>query len=88
MAHWPSRFKDKVLFATGAGSGINGGIGEAMSGGDHVTIYVQVPSIDKALEAIKAAGAKVKMDKDTVPNGPTLAQFIDPAGNLIGLIEG
>jgi hypothetical protein len=73
---------------TGAGSGINGGIGETTSGSEHLTVYVQVPSIDKALEQIVAAGGMIAMEKQTVPGGPTLAQFHDPAGYLIGLIEG
>lgn len=75
---------------TGAGSGIGGGIGEAQgSGAPHVTVYVQVPDVDKALAAIKAAGGAVVMPKETLPGGgPTLAQFEDPAGHLIGLIQG
>ena len=72
---------------TGAGSGINGGIGET-TGTPHVTVYIQVPSIDKALASLTAAGGKVAMEKATVPGGPTLAQFTDPSGHLIGLIEG
>jgi predicted enzyme related to lactoylglutathione lyase len=72
---------------TGAGSGINGGIGET-TGTPHVTVYIQVPSIDKALASVTAAGGKVAMEKATVPGGPTLAQFTDPSGHLIGLIEG
>ncbi len=72
---------------TGAGSGINGGIGET-TGTPHVTIYVQVPDIVKALTAIKAAGGAVVMEKTAIPGGPTLGQFKDPAGHLIGLIEG
>lgn len=72
---------------TGAGSGINGGIGET-TGTPHVTVYVQVPDIDKALVTIKSAGGTVAMEKATVPGGPTLAQFRDPSGHLIGLIQG
>lgn len=72
---------------TGAGTGINGGIGET-SGTPHVTIYVQVPDVDAALTAIKAAGGTVAMEKTAVPGGPTLGQFRDPSGHLIGLIQG
>jgi uncharacterized protein len=72
---------------TGAGSGINGGIGETQ-GEPRVTVYVQVPDIDQSLAAIEAAGGTVAMAKTTVPGGPTLAQFKDPAGHVIGLIEG
>ncbi len=73
---------------TGAGTGINGGIGEAMGSGSGLTFYIQVANIDKALEQIVAAGGKIVMAKEKVPNGPTLGQFLDPAGFRIGLIEG
>jgi uncharacterized protein len=53
-----------------------------------VTFYIQVPSIDNALASVKEAGGAVAMEKATVPGSPTLAQFTDPAGHLIGLIEG
>jgi hypothetical protein len=72
---------------TGTGTGINGGIGET-TGNGHVTIYIQVPSIDDALKQVVAAGGKIAMAKADVPGGPTLAQFNDPAGYLIGLIQG
>lgn len=75
------------MTVTGGGGGINGGIGET-SGTPHVTVYVQVPDIDTALSSINAAGGSVAMEKTTVPGGPTLAQFKDPAGHLIGLIQG
>ena len=72
---------------TGAGVGINGGIGET-TGTPRVTFYIQVADIDKALAAITASGGAVAMAKTAIPGGPTLAQFTDPAGHLIGLIEG
>ena len=53
-----------------------------------MTVYVQVPDIDKALAAIKAAGGTVAMEKTAIPGGPTLGQFKDPSGHLIGLIQG
>ena|ERR1700733_2155186 len=71
---------------TGAGSGINGGIGET-DGEPRVTVYVQVPDIDKTLGEITAAGGTVQMAKTAIPGGPTLAQFKDPAGHVIGLIQ-
>jgi len=71
------------------GRGINGGIGAPLPGGrGHFTIYVQVPNIDAALSRVITEGGRIAMSKTTVPNGPTLAQFFDPAGHLMGLIEG
>lgn len=71
---------------TKSGKGINGGIGESPN--DRLTFYIQVPNIDAALKQIEAAGGKVAMAKETVPGGPVLAHFFDPAGFRIGLIEG
>ena len=71
------------------GRGINGGIGAPLPGGTgHFTIYVQVPNIDAALSRVITEGGRIALSKTTVPNGPTMAQFFDPAGHLMGLIEG
>jgi predicted enzyme related to lactoylglutathione lyase len=71
------------------GRGINGGIGTPMQGGSgHFTVYVQVPNIDAALSRVVTEGGRIALSKTTVPNGPTMAQFFDPAGHLMGLIEG
>jgi predicted enzyme related to lactoylglutathione lyase len=71
------------------GRGINGGIGSPMPGGrGHFTVYVQVPNIDSALSRVVTEGGRIALPKTTVPNGPTMAQFFDPAGHLMGLIEG
>jgi uncharacterized protein len=70
---------------TKSGKGINGGIGE--SDNDRLTFYIEVPNIDATLKDVVAAGGKIAMAKETVPGGPTLAQFLDPAGFRIGLIQ-
>lgn len=53
---------------TGAGSGINGGIGET-TGTPHVTVYIQVPSVDKALASVKAAGVRSRWRRRPFPAG-------------------
>jgi len=71
------------------GRGINGGIGTPTPGSSgHFTVYVQVPNIDAALSRVITEGGRIALSKTTVPNGPTMAQFFDPAGHLVGLIEG
>jgi len=71
------------------GRGINGGIGTPLPGGrGHFTVYVQVPNIDAALSRVITEGGRIALPKTTVPNGQTMAQFFDPAGHLVGLIEG
>lgn len=74
------------------GIGIGGGIMGAMPGGPdhgagHVTFYVQVPDIDAALQQAEALGGKRLHGPDDVPGGPTIGQFLDPEGHLIGLVQ-
>jgi predicted enzyme related to lactoylglutathione lyase len=76
---------------TGSTRGIPGGISAPLPGGgtgSHFAIYVEVPNVEETLKEAVACGGKIAMDKVTVPpNGPVLAQFTDPAGNRIGLVE-
>jgi predicted enzyme related to lactoylglutathione lyase len=70
------------------GDGINGGIGGLMdpSYPGHVTFYVSVPNPAETLKKIESLGGKTVMPPAEVPGtDTTIAQFIDPAGNLIGL---
>jgi uncharacterized protein YndB with AHSA1/START domain/predicted enzyme related to lactoylglutathione lyase len=71
------------------GAGIGGGIGPgAPKGQGHITIYLAVPKLGGALKAVAKAGGKILMKPMKVPGGPRIAQFTDPAGNRIGLVEG
>jgi predicted enzyme related to lactoylglutathione lyase len=71
------------------GAGINGGIGrvpdDAYPG--HVTFYVGVPDVNEALETVQRLGAQPVMGPIEVPDGPTIAQFRDPEGHLVGLVQ-
>ena len=72
------------------GSGINGGIGANppdAPGPAGVTWYVEVDSLDKSLEQIGKLGGKTVMPPMDVPEGPRIAKFADPEGNVIGLVE-
>lgn len=67
------------------GQGINGGIG----GGEKplATFYIEVDDPARYLDKVKAAGGKVVMDVTEIPGYVTIAQFADPAGNVIGLLK-
>ena len=67
------------------GKGIDGGVGQ----GDKpsLTFYVEVPDAAAALKQAEAAGAKVVMPVMDVPGGPTIAQFSDPEGNVVGIMK-
>jgi predicted enzyme related to lactoylglutathione lyase len=68
--------------------GIAGGVGESPSGSSHVTFYVQVDDLQAALERAEELGGKTVMPPSDVPGGPSLAQFEDPDGNMVGLVKG
>jgi len=66
--------------------GIGGGIGQS-DGGPQVTFYVQVTSIEDTLRKAESMGGQTIMPPMEVPGGPTIAQFRDPEGNVIGLVK-
>jgi uncharacterized protein len=73
-----------------AGEGIGGGIGgpidETYPG--HVTFYISVTDPSATLQRIESLGGKTVMPPSEIPGtDTTIAQFTDPAGNLIGLTK-
>ena len=72
---------------TPAGPGsIGGGIGATMDA-PRATFYVQVPSIVDTLDKAATMGGQTLMPRTDI--GMTvMAQFRDPEGNVIGLVEG
>jgi uncharacterized protein len=69
------------------GSGIGGGIAKPTNGPGYVTVYVEVPDVQRALDRIQSLGGTMLMPPMDVPNGPRIAMFKDPAGNVIGLMK-
>jgi predicted enzyme related to lactoylglutathione lyase len=68
--------------------GIGGGIGAGPNGEDYgVTFYVEVANLEQTLKKIEQAGGKTTMAPDDVPGGPRMAQFTDPEGHRIGLVQ-
>ncbi|MGH2366123.1 MAG: VOC family protein [Chloroflexota bacterium] len=72
----------------GASSGLAGGIGQDQGGAPRVTLYIQVPNLQAALDLVVAHGGRVAMPPTEIPGGPSIAQFTDPGGNLTGLLQG
>lgn len=67
---------------------IGGGIGAGEPGGKpYVTVYIGVDKIDPVLEQIKKHGGSVALPRTVIPGMVTFAQFIDPSGNMVGLVE-
>ncbi len=67
---------------------IAGGVGATMQGTPgHSTFYVEVDDLQATLDAVKAAGGSTVQPPMDVPNGPSIALFKDPDGNLVGLVK-
>lgn len=64
-----------------------GGAVDASPTGPGVTIYIGCDDIRAALAKAQANGAEVLMDVTTIPGMVTFAQFRDPAGNVIGIVD-
>jgi predicted enzyme related to lactoylglutathione lyase len=70
------------------GIGIGGGVSSTMEGGEpYATFYVSVDDVGSALQKAESLGGTRVMDPMQVPDGPEIAQFKDPDGNLIGLVK-
>jgi predicted enzyme related to lactoylglutathione lyase len=77
-----------ILIDTHSGSGINGGIGETRQGQPaHGVMYVEGPDIQALLDKAESMGATTVVPRSTSMD-VTFAQFTDPFGNLVGLVEG
>ena len=75
------------LVDTGAdGNGIAGGIGTGDEG--WVTVYVEVPNAQAALDKAVALVANVVRPVVSIPGAVTMAVFEDFEGHRIGLVEG
>ncbi len=71
---------------TGGEGGINGGVSSSAEG-PSVTVYVRVADIQAHLDAAERLGGRVVMPLTEIPGVVTLAQFADPEGNVVGLVQ-
>ncbi|HKG24680.1 MAG TPA: VOC family protein [Thermomicrobiales bacterium] len=69
------------------GATLPGGIGEEPDGDSRVTVYVQVPDLQAALDRAGHLGATTLLPLSDVGN-VSIALFSDPAGNVVGLLQG
>ncbi|HYU17676.1 MAG TPA: VOC family protein [Chloroflexota bacterium] len=74
---------------TGGQGGINGGI-YAAEGEDRggVRVYVQADDLQAYLDKAASLGGRTIMPPSQIPDGPMIAMFADPEGNVTGLIKG
>jgi len=69
------------------GPGINGAIIKRQNAGQPWMNYVDVASIDAALETAVKLGARVVLPKISVSDMGAVAAIVDPEGNVCGLWE-
>lgn len=69
------------------GAGLPGGIGEEPDGAGRVSVYVQVPDLQAALDQAEQLGGTTLMPPSKVGIAE-IALFADPAGNVVGLVKG
>jgi uncharacterized protein len=76
------------LLATTPEGSTDGAISSPPEGeGRALVIYVEVDSIDDTLAAVEAAGGRVDQPRAVIPDMVVYARFVDPAGNIVGLVE-
>ena len=66
--------------------GIGGGVAGLPGYRGHVTVYVDVPDIEAALQHAKRLGGQRVMGPEPVTDSIVVGQFLDPQGNLVGLV--
>ena len=70
------------------GIGIGGGVAASQDGGEgYVTFYVAVDDVEDGLKKAESLGGTRVMGPMEVPGGPTIGQFKDPDGHLVGLVK-
>jgi predicted enzyme related to lactoylglutathione lyase len=78
-----------TLIDTHAGDGVNGGLAQTREGQPtHSVFYAENPDIQALLDRAESMGAKTVVPVTDVPDMVTFAQFTDPFGNLVGLVQG
>jgi predicted enzyme related to lactoylglutathione lyase len=70
------------------GDGVGGAIMRSPLGeSPHVTVYVQVDSLDAALDRVCELGGGTLVGPTPIENVGSFALFRDPEGNVIGLLR-
>jgi len=67
--------------------GIGGGIGGGQDDSSRVTIYLESATPEAHLNKAVAAGARMLMPVTTITPDTTIAMFLDPAGNTVGILK-
>ena len=76
-----------IVDAGETGGGIGGGISAGDGGTRQVTFYIAVDNPQAYLDTVESKGGKTVMPVTEIPGMVILAQFADPEGNVVGLVD-
>jgi uncharacterized protein len=76
-----------IVDAHDTGGGIGGGISAGDGGTKQVTVYIAVDKPQAYLDKVESMGGKTVMPVTEIPGMVILAQFADPEGNVVGIID-
>ena len=69
--------------------GVGGAVGQGNENmPNYLTLYIEVDEIDAYLAKVADAGGSTVVPRTEIPDTVTFALFTDPAGNMVGLVEG
>lgn len=72
---------------SGAGTGIQGGIGTGPHGQSYTTVYAQTPDLEATVEKAGQLGATIVMPPTSMSEGLRVVMFTDPQGHLFGALD-
>lgn len=75
-------------FAPKEPGAINGGLTPRPSEAPATVLYLDVPSVEQAIEQVLAAGGTVVTPATPIPGMGAFARVTDTEGNVIGLYQG
>ena len=76
-----------IVDAVDTGGGIGGGISADDGGTQQVTVYIAVDNPQAYLDKVQSKGGKTVMPVTEIPGMVKFAQFADPEGNVVGIID-
>jgi predicted enzyme related to lactoylglutathione lyase len=69
------------------GVGIGGGIAGTFDGAPRVSVYVEVPDDEQALQRAEVLGGSRLMGPERIDESTELGMFADPEGLVVGLLK-
>ena len=88
---WKINADNPMQYGIGNAGDTGGGIGGGISAGDggtrQVTFYIAVDNPQAYLDKVESQGGKTVMPVTEIPGMVMLAQFADPEGNIVGLVD-